>query len=313
MCKSIIFTLFENHYAYGVGTLINSAIARDFKGIFIIGYKGALPLWINQLIKKSDFYVIPHHDDIEIEFLEIKSDLHLRYYKPFLFEELLIKYKNSKVFYFDPDITIIGDWCFFEEWVDYGTGLVLDDCYPIMPYNHPLKQQWAKIYNYNVENGKDFNFYINSGFVGGTENSIDLITKWKQNILFLQNSGYDLKEFKPAIHKFNTHKRLNPITGDQDILNATINQNYDSSLLSLIGPEGMGFIQAGYVMQHNTGCKTWKKNFILDFIKNGIKISEANYSYIKNSHTPINLYPTQKKRWALNINLLITQIIQRIF
>jgi len=313
MSKSIIFTLFEHHYAYGVGALINSAVACNFKGKFIVGYKGSLPFWINQLIKRTNNYVIPHFEHLEITFLEIKSDIHLRYYKPFLFEQLLNQNKDHKIFYFDPDITIIGDWEFFEEWIDFGVSLVLDDCYPIMPYNHPLKQQWAKIYNYPVENGKDFNFYINSGFVGLTKNSINLIEYWKQNILILIEEGHILSDFKPAIKKTNTHKRLNPITGDQDILNASIIQDYGNTKLSIIGPEGMGFIQAGYVMLHNTGSKTWNKSFLKDFIVNGVKISEANYSFIKNSKFPINLYPDRLDKYILKFKLFITQVLQRIF
>lgn len=313
MHNSIIFTLFESNYYYGVGALINSAVRCDFKGRFIIGFKSKLPFWINQLTKKSSFYLIPNYENIEIEFTEIKSDLHLRYYKAFLFKELLEKYPLHKLFYFDPDITIIGDWDFFERWVENGVGLVLNDCYPIMPYNHPLKHEWAKIYNYDVEKGDLFNFYVNSGFMGGNENLTNIITQWKFNILKLVKNGYDLSSHKCPVEKTHSYKRLNPITGDQDILNATIIENYGTTKFSIMGPEGMGFTQGGYVMLHNTGSKTWNKNFILDFMKNGVKITEANYSYIENSSFPINLYPNTFNRFLLKVNLLITQILQRVF
>jgi lipopolysaccharide biosynthesis glycosyltransferase len=313
MSKSIIFTLFENNYAYGVAALINSAIANNFTGKFTIGYKGNLPHWINQLKKTTDSYILPHFNHIEIEILEIKSDLHLRFYKPFLFEQLLERFPDSNIFYFDPDITIIGEWDFFEDWVNNGVGLVLDDCYDIMPYNHPIKYQWSKIFNYNILKGNTFNFYINSGFIGGGKNAKTLIMQWKQNILLLQEQGYDLTSFKPAISKYNSHKRLNPIIGDQDILNATINQHFGTTTFSIMGPEGMGFSQPSYVMLHNTGSKTWNKNFILDFFKNGVKISEANLSYLSNIDFPINIYPNIIKKYKLKFNLLITQILQRIF
>lgn len=313
MSKSIIFTLFENRYEYGVGALINSAFACNFSGKIIVGYKGALPFWISQLNKKNDKYYLSNFKDIEIEFIEIETELHLRYYKPFFFEQLFKIYINYKIYYFDPDITIIGDWDFFEEWIDYGMGLVLDDCYPIMPYNHPIKQQWAKLYDYDLENGSNFNYYINSGFIGCSINSLDLIIKWKNNILLLVQNGNDLTELKPAIKRTKTHKRLNSITGDQDILNATIIQNYNSIKVSIVGPEGMGFIPAGYLMHHNTGIKTWERKFILDFLKRGSKISPANYSFQENSFSPINLYPNKITQNLRKMEILITQILQRIF
>jgi hypothetical protein len=313
MCNTIVFTLFEKHYAYGVGALLNSLVASQFKGLFVVGYMGNLPFWTSQLIKKDNYYYISNLDHIRIEFLKIETDLHLRYYKPFLFENLMTNNKADYVYYFDPDITIIGDWCFFEEWASYGTALVLDDCYAVMPYNHPLKQQWAKIFEYNSKISKEFNYYVNSGFIGGNASSLNLIQQWKQNILDLKTKGHNLNQFKPAIIKSKTHKRLNPITGDQDILNASICQIYNEVNLSIIGPEGMGFTPAGYVMQHNTGSKSWNKSFLIDFIQNGVKISEANYAYFKYSSSPINLYPSLIKKLLIKIDMLLTRVLQRIF
>lgn len=313
MYKSIAFTLFEKNYAFGVGALLNSLVLNQFEGLFVIGYKGNLPFWTTQLIKKDTHYTIPNIEHIKIEFLEIETDLHLRYYKPFLFESLLINRQADYVYYFDPDITVTGDWNFFEEWASYGTALVLDDCYSVMPFNHPLKQNWSQIFSYDHKISKDFNYYVNSGFIGGNLSSLNLIKKWQQNILALKIKGHSLNQFKPAINKSKTHKRLNPITGDQDILNASICQLYNELNLSIIGSEGMGFIPAGYVMQHNTGSKSWKKNFLLDFIRNGVKICEANYAYFKNSSSPINLYPNPINRLLLKLNIFLTQILQRIF
>lgn len=313
MSNTIVFTLFEKHYTYGVGALLNSLVVNKFRGLFVVGYKGKLPFWTSQLVKSDNYYYIQNIEHIKINFLKVETDLHLRYYKPFLFENLMTNNNADYVYYFDPDISVIGDWSFFEEWASYGTALVLDDCYSVMPFNHPLKQQWAKIFGYDFKTSKDFNYYINSGFIGGNQSCLNLIKKWKQNIIDLKEKGHSLNEFKPAIKKFDTHKRLNPITGDQDILNASICQIYNELNLSIIGPEGMGFSPAGYVMQHNTGSKSWNKIFLFDFIQNGVKISEANYAYFKYSSSPINLYPSIIKRLVLRFDIILTQVLQRIF
>lgn len=312
MSESIIFTLYEGNYDYGVGALINSAHKCEFKGKIIIGYKDSLPFWINQFTKRDDLYVMTTESGtIELIFKEISIDYHLRYFKPSMFKILFAEYPKSKIFYFDPDITLIGDWKYFDQWVNYGVACILDENYPLMPYSHPLKQKWAEIFNYTINHSTPFNLYINSGFIGCKIANIELINKWENNILFVKEKGGNLKDFNPVFNQSFRKKRLNSIIGDQDILNATINDNHLQYNLSIVGPEGMGFIPAGYLMYHNTGKKTWNKNFLFEFLKTGNKISLADDSFLENSQYPIVLFSKYKKI-RMKILLSITKLLQRI-
>ena len=40
---SVICTLFEGHYHYGLAAFINSVLRYNFKGCIYVGYKGKLP------------------------------------------------------------------------------------------------------------------------------------------------------------------------------------------------------------------------------------------------------------------------------
>ncbi|KHJ36981.1 hypothetical protein PBAC_28260 [Pedobacter glucosidilyticus] len=312
MSDTIIFTLFEGFHEYGVGSLINSAIKCGFKGKVVIGYRGPLPFWINQLDNFSNsYYLKTEKEKIEIIFKKIEGKNHLRYYKPSMFESLFHEFPKSKVFYFDPDITLIGDWWYFEQWVDYGVACILDENYPLMPSSHPIKQKWAELLDYSIDSNNPFNYYINSGFLGCQIRDLNLIQEWNNHILTLQEKGGNLLNFNPVFEKTSTFKRLNSFMGDQDILNATINKNNLGYKLSIIGPEGMGFIPAGYLMYHNTGKKTWNKNVLKEFLLYGNRISQADQSFLENSSYPINLY-SRTKLLKLKLTFLITKIIQRV-
>ena len=54
----------------------------------------------------------------------MQSERHLGYHKPYVARELLEKHPDvDALFYADPDITFIGPWKFFEEWVTCGVAL----------------------------------------------------------------------------------------------------------------------------------------------------------------------------------------------
>ncbi|WP_423149081.1 hypothetical protein [Rubrolithibacter danxiaensis] len=311
--RSIAFTLFEGDYEYGVGVWINSLIDNAFVGRIVVGYRNALPFWINQLEKNEDnYYSIKRFSEIQLEFRRIDFNHHLRYYKPFLFEELLEEYPDANIYYFDPDITVIGDWQFFEEWIEYGVCLCLDDCYSIMPFSHPHKQKWLKLFPVNPENiNYRYDYYINSGFVGANKNHESLIKEWKKFILHLISHSHNLKKFGPTQGRFKKSIRLEDIGGDQDILNAVLCAN--KTEVSLIGREGMGFIPGEYLMMHNTGIKTWRKNFLKEFIRKGIRVSSSDKSYLHYSFCPINIYPNRWTFRSKNLNKNLTLLLQRVF
>jgi hypothetical protein len=305
--SSIICSICEGRYAYGLAALINSAIKNGFIGQFYIIVGNEIPFWTIDLIKEKDTYKI--NDNCTIEFEVINWDLHLSYYKPYLLESLLTKNPNSDVFYFDPDVTIECDWNFFKDWVSIGPALCSDGNYPILGKRHPWVASWQKLFNIdkNIINSEIIP-YVNSGFIGLNSKQIDITKRWIKFTELLINNGHNLKSFGPTLKEY-IQKRAYSICGDQDILNAVlISKDYE---ISLFGVDGMGFNGSSFLMFHNIGKKTWDKNFIKDFLISGTRISVADDSYLKFLQGDINPYKNIELK-LIKINVTITKLIQRI-
>lgn len=313
MRESIVCTNYDGHYEYGAGALINSLVSVNFIGKIIILYGDKLPFWENQLLKEDSEYAISGFPYIKILLRKVETDIHLAYNKPYMIHALMEEFPESNLFYFDPDITVIGDWTFYENWVNCGVALCLDECYPIMPFHHPFKKDYQTLFGslgYDLVNPNDY--YINSGFIGVNPGHKSLIKCWMDFTQHLKDEGHYLYGLmEPSVKKYHASKRLNTICGDQDIINAAL--LYTKLPLSIMGQEAMGFTPAGFTMNHNTkNPKTWKRNFLKEFIRKGIDFTPKDQAFLNNSIAPINLY-SRNQRLLINYNKLITKILQRIF
>lgn len=305
--SSIICSLCEGKYAFGLASLINSCIANGFKGLFYVAVRNELPFWINKFKKQNNEFII--NENCAIKFEQVSWEYHLSYYKPFLIKKILENNLNSAVFYFDPDITLECDWRFFEDWVEIGVTLCTDGNYPILGKKHPWVMAWKSFFDIDeIKAEGDMVPYVNSGFIGLKASQLDIIKTWIKFTDLLISKGHNLNSFGPTLNWYK-QKRAFSVCGDQDILNAVLtSQNFD---VSLIGLEGMGFNGSSYLMFHNIGKKTWDKNFIKEFLKNGNKISMADDSYLKYSEGIINPY-NSLQLFALKINIKITKLLQRV-
>ena len=310
MSLDIICTICERDYAYGLGALLNSIINSGFKGKIIVGIRDELPFWTNQLVPNGEnsYYL----DHIEIEFVKCEWEDHLSYYKPFLIKNIYERYNDSKIFYFDPDITIIADWNFYRDWSDCGVPLCVDQSYTLLGYLHPWVKKWEQIFEIDLTcDSRSLNPYVNSGYLSIKNSEIELIDLWISLTKKLKTLGHDLKNFGVTKKIYQLSRRANPILTDQDIFNAAI-LNLKNLPISIIGQEAMGFIPGGYIMLHNTGIKAWNKNFLYIFIKNGAKIGQADESFLKYCTGPIKLYSKMRLRFKTT-NLKATKILQRLF
>lgn len=305
--SSIICSICEGRYAYGLATLINSAVSNGFVGKFHIIVGNQIPFWASDLTKEKDNFII--NENCTIEFEHVDWGVHLSYYKPYLLERLLADNPNAKVFYFDPDVTIECDWDFFLDWVSIGPALCSDGNYPILGKRHPWVECWKKLFNINNNvNKSDIIPYVNSGFIGLNVTQIEVVKTWIEFTEILINNGHDLKNFGPTLKKYK-QKRAYAICGDQDILNAVlISQDYE---ISLFGVDGMGFNGSSYLMYHNIGKKTWDKNFIKDFLTSGTRVSIADDSYLKFLKGVLKPYSDFDYR-LIKLNVAITKLLQRI-
>ncbi|MGN6616299.1 MAG: hypothetical protein ACTHJ5_03915 [Ilyomonas sp.] len=262
--NSVICTLFEKHYHYGVASLINSLYQNGFKGSIYVGYRGSLPPWTagakkNEFTEWKDASSYKVAEDLYVHFMPLNTDYHLTNYKPsFMLQLLEGPAKDAKgIVYFDPDIVVKCNWLFFENWISHGVALVHEDVHNDKPATHPIRMEWTKIIKrYNREIKHTLQSYISGGFCGVAKQDFEFLNTWKE---FIQ---IGIEEYHADPKRIWSFDKTQPFCFlDQDALNISV--MCTESAISEMGPEAMDFAQGGWTMSHATGSpKPWKKNFI---------------------------------------------------
>ena len=304
--NSAVVTLFEKDHHLGVGSLINSLTANDYRGIVYVGCRGGLPTWCSGLDRISEC-VFQVTTDVTISFVRIESSNHLAVLKPkFLLDILALDESLGSVFYFDPDIVIKCRWSFFEEWVGYGVALCQEIANGYMPNNHPIRCHWRA---WGCQRGmacsREINQYFNSGFVGVQRQLSSFLDVWNRILVETGRAGFGPEQI--------VRDRSMPFsTWDQDAMNIAVMES--DIPLSTLGPEGMDFIDSGFTMSHAVGSnKPWKKKFTSSALK-GEPPSKADKGWLANCLGPIQvLSPVQVKikRLDLRIGAAIGRFIRR--
>lgn len=296
----IVTTLFEGHYDIGVAALVNSLVQSSFKGEVHVGYRGSLPLWVNQLEKSGQTFKLDK--DIRLVFKLLDVDIHFGYYKPSFMKKVVEENPDvTNIYYFDPDIVVNAPWTFISSWTNIGVSVCLDNSFPFVHQNHPWRKEWQKLAN---DTSKcELNYYVNSGFIGINRDSFSLLDRW---ILLTENykaNNGDLSKFEK--------EGFRAFKGDQDLLNAamTISSNLT---YSIIGTEGMGFTYPTYLMAHAVeSVKPWKNNFIKQVIIKGQKPSVAAKLFFGHCQYPIAIY-TKSQLKIKKIDIKLASMIGRI-
>ena len=115
--EEIIVCLYDGHFDLGIAAFANSLVKFNYKGLVNVGYRGGShPEWVNQLKAIGpDLYLLSEH--ITIRFTEVKTNMHLGYYKPFFIKETFEAYPTTdKLYYFDADIVVNCPWDVFSRW-----------------------------------------------------------------------------------------------------------------------------------------------------------------------------------------------------
>jgi hypothetical protein len=309
---SVVCTLFENHYHYGLAALANSLYKHGYKGPIYAGYKGVLPSWCaarkeNQTLGWPDASTFEVAEGIVIHLLPIKIDSHLSFYKPDFMVRLIETLAKDKdgIAYFDPDIVIKYHWSFFESWMSYGVALVHENI--TRPVTHPTRHEWQEaIDKTGREKIRNVNTYINSGFCGVSKENIGLIKVWSE-VIDTGRKFFNLNTAKFVRIKDNSHAFFNL---DQDALNIAL--MCTNTPISEIGPEGMDFLPGGFTMSHALGHpKPWRKKFIRSAIK-GRGPSLPEKAYWENMNGPIQL-ETKNFLRAKRLKISIASFIARFY
>jgi hypothetical protein len=297
-----ICTLFEGHYHYGLGALVNSLYQHGFRGIIWAGYRGVLPPWARPIKSAAgceEYQVAP---GCVIRFIPIVTSYHLTNYKPhFILQVWAERCPDAQaLFYFDPDIVIKCRWSFFREWVTYGIALCEDVNSPV-PAGHPLRMAWRQwCEGHGIALKFDGDMYFNGGFIGVTQQRMDFVRQW---LRLLELIGGEVS----GLQNQNVGDRTFPFCKtDQDALNISV-MACDHPI-SAIGQEGMDFKFGGSTMSHAVGpAKPWRKSMIADALR-GRPPRLADTSYWRSTEAPIRLYSGARLLWKRTALLIAAGI-----
>ncbi len=299
-------TLFEGDYHYGVGALVNSLYLHGYRGTFWIGWRGGdLPSWARAAspgVHGLEFSPAP---GLTLCFCRENPGYHLSHHKPEMMRRVLQEYdpETGAVFYFDPDIVINRSWDFFENWIRFG--IPLCEALTSIGISHPLRYQWkSHARSWGYTSSRDFDFYLNSGFIGIKREDVGFLKLWEKLIFLVQ-------EQHPDRDHLTYGDRTNPFQmADQDALNVAL--MISDQAISAAGPDGMSFSIGNPLMSHAIGMpKPWDIRYIPHCLQ-GKAPTRAQRNYWLHVSAPIRLYP----RWKILLkeaDLFLARLIARIF
>lgn len=293
-----VCTLFEGHYHLGAGALINSLHSAGFTGRVLCGYRGDLPVWAEEARQLPG--------GIEVSFIEVKTDVHLTYYKP----EFMLHCWDfhcpaaSQLHYFDPDIVVKAPWTVFNRWAERGVALC-EDVNAHLPARHPYRLQWVDfLERHGLKPVRSLDLYYNAGYVGVPQSLVGVVYTWAQII----------EEARRSFGSLDTLKRDRPHalfhSADQDALNMALMTSH--APINGAGPESMDFQPGGHLLSHAIGgAKPWRGGFLRAALR-GHPPGTAQKSFFRFAEQPLRLLPAGELA-RLRLSLHMAAMVGRIY
>ena len=270
-CRHTFCTLGEGDYHHGVAALLNSLVENGFVGVFVIGWRGAMPPWLDALESHPDGGWRVGAVRVRLELLD--TPWLLAHVKPSFMLDLLdrLEPQSTVVWYADPDLVIDAPWAFFERWAAQGVALCEDNCFPKLTPHHYLRRAWTAFAHEHLDLELDaaMSCGFNSGFVGTRRDDRVFLETWRRSLDVLKKMGVPLDQIKHGT-------RLDPFnTPDQDMFNLAALAH--PTCVSSLGPEGMGFSPGMNVMWHAADApKPWRRNYLVDLLCHGRGVGNAH-------------------------------------
>jgi hypothetical protein len=252
---SVICTLFDSDYHYGVGALWNSLYGHGYRGTVYGGHRGQLPAWAAGAVCGNGYSELTIDAHFQIRFAPLTTEVHFGNYKPDFMLSVWREYcpHAGALFYFDPDIVIVCRWSFFEKWVENGVALCAD-VYADMPATHPFRRAWLWYFGqFGFQLAREQNTYFNGGFVGLTVENVGFLNTWQRLIQLVGPAVGGLRTLRVQDRSFPFN------IPDQETLNVAAMTCKEP--LSCVGRQGMDFEGGGgYIMSHAVDAvKPWRK------------------------------------------------------
>ena len=320
LSTTVICTLFEGHYHYGVAALTNSLYTQGYRGSIFAGYRGPLPKWSSEakdstLSPGIGWKTLTVAEDLQLHFIPLATDYHLTNYKPDFMMDLWDGPAKEAVnmFYFDPDIVVCAPWTYFDQWVEYGVALCEDVNSPL-PQNHPRRAAWRQ---YFQKKGISLSFktstYANGGYIGLNTANKGFLEIWKkvQEAMAPAIGGLRCSALPGTPLNGKAQGPFSPFgKTDQDALNAAI-EAWDGEI-SFVGQEAMSLKSGVPLMPHALGQpKPWKWNPLTQALS-GRPPRVVDREYWKNAGGIVEAHSSGVIRQKL-ISLKIAGLIGRFY
>ncbi len=286
-----ICTLYDGDFHFGLAAFLNSLVRAGYKGTVWVGYRGALPPWVNQLQRLEgvgDEFLLT--EQFRVVFLLLKTEVHLANYKPRFMLDLLANQARGcrYIWFFDADIFFRGTWSYFAEWQHRGIALCQDALYQTLPATDPLRHQWMDVASsMGLGEPRPLNHYFNSGMVGVSTAWASFLELWQRIIEQAEKLGTDLRTFVVG------SRELPFLICDQDSMNVAA--MYTEHPLSPTGPEAMGFLPGRPIMYHAVGPKPWRGSMLRRALAGETPGPAAKFFFTQVS-SPIRLYSPWRLR-----------------
>lgn len=320
--NSVICTLFEGNYHYGVAAFANSLYTQGFRGELFAGYRGSLPFWTESAIYDPDLNwpgskTLEVAENFRIHFLPLETNYHFTNYKPDFMLKLWegICKGAEHMFYFDPDIILIAPWHFIEEWAEGGIAVCEDLKSPLEQY-HPRRKGWRKYYKkYGIDLKFKNSIYVNGGFIGLHHRNKNFLQKWQSLQEYMGDciGGLNRSSITKSTklpEEFSFDYSAFGAT-DQDALNATI-EACDHEI-SYMRKEAMALgVGDPILMPHALGSpKPWDYTPLKKFIqgKPPRLVDKLYWDYVE---SPIRCYPSSKIK-RMTYSLKVVSFLNRFY
>jgi hypothetical protein len=303
-----VCTLWEKDHHKGVATLVNSLTRMGYRGRVWAGYRGDLPAWAAGGAADGEAYTFTVSAEVEVVFVKIQTDLHFAQVKPTWMLRVLEKLEPAAegVYYFDPDMFVVGDWTFFERWLKFGIAACEDVAHPFNPC-HPLVlgwQQYAKSIGYTHWNSA--NAYFNSGLVGVPRPYRSFLRLWDEAMNHIRRDFGAIKGMHTGSRTDLFHR-----PGQDGFTFATYLTPHP---ISWVGPDGMAFERGEWMTVHAYLYKPWRFRPFRDLLLSGIKPDRGARLYWEHAGAPIQVEPPgriRQHRWLIPLAAFLSRFYQR--
>lgn len=291
--SSVVCTLFDSHYHYGVGALVNSLHAAGFRGSLYAGYRGELPPWAMGRCKPDSHGLSSMTaGEVEIVFVPVETRMNLAYYKPYFIQHIWQGHAEDaeRLFFFDADIMTVARWSFFEGWADAGVAVVADGNTP-MPVNHPVRVAWRRYFEpHGFRFARRNDYHYNSGFIGLHREQRPLVDAWHRVLTIIAESvSLELPIGLAGAPPECCNRTFPFYLPDQDALN--IVTDLEGVVVAPMGSEGMGWKSPAVFMLH--ACmpnKPWSGDY-LRRARRGHSPGDIDDAYWRYTQSPLELFP----------------------